>query len=88
MTETFDTLGATRQLHTAGMERPHAEAVADVVRSSRNGLATQDGMDALCSEIKTGMDALRRELATHRWVLGLIAAMVMAILVVMLTRAF
>ena len=80
MSETFDTLGAARQLKDAGMERPHAEAVADVVRDSRSGLATQDGMDALRSETKAGLDAVRRELGTHRWILGLIASMCMATL--------
>ena len=63
------------------MERPHAEAVADAVRDSREGLATEVALE-------TGLEAVRRELATHRWVLGLNPAMVMAILVVMLTRSF
>ena len=69
MSETFDALDAARKLKDAGMERPHTEAVAAVVRDSRDGLAT-----------KAGMDALRRELATHRWVLSLIASMCMATL--------
>ena len=126
MSKTFDALAATRQLHRAGIEQPHAEAVADVVRDSRDGLATQDGMDALSSRIdgvngridglkslidgvndridgvngridglKSLIDALnerietlRGELSTIRWVLGLIAAMVMALLVITLTRTF
>ena len=69
MSETFDALAAARQLRDAGMEQPHADAVADVVRDSRSGLATEKGLDAL-----------RRELVTHRWVLGLNVAMTMATL--------
>ena len=76
MSETFDTLAAARQLQAAGMERPHAEAVADVVRAGLSGLATEDGMDALL-----------RELIIHRWVLILILAMTMTILALMLTNA-
>ena len=94
MSETFDTLAAARQLQAAGMERPHAEAVADVVRAGLSGLATEDGMDALRRETRTGMgtsmasmDALLRELIIHRWVLILILAMNMTTLALMLTNA-
>ena len=59
MSENFDTQEATRRLQAAGMERPPAEAVTDVVRDSRDGLATQDGLDALRLATNTGMDALR-----------------------------
>ena len=84
MSETFDSLAAARQLQAAGMERPHAEAVADVVRDSRDGLATKADIAILSERIT----ALHRELATHRWVLGLNVAMTMAILAVMLVIAF
>ncbi len=62
MSETFDTLTAARLLKEAGMERPHAEAVTDIVRDSRTGLATQAGVDALRHATEAGMDALRREI--------------------------
>ena len=82
MSETFDTLGAARQLQAASMERPHAEAVADVVRDSRDGLATQVGLDALRREMKTGMDALSERIQglndridTIRWMIGLLFVM-------------
>ena len=90
MSETFDTLAAARQLQAAGMERPHAEAIADVVRAGLGGLATEDGMDALRRETRASMasmDALLRELIIHRWVLILILAMTMTILALMLTNA-
>ena len=69
MSKTFDTLALARQLQAAGMERSHAEAVADVIRDGRKGLATEKGLDGL-----------RRELTTHRWILVSNAAMTMAIL--------
>ena len=61
MSETFDALDAARKLKDAGMERPHTEAVAAVVRDSRDGLATKAGIDALRVETKAGIDALRVE---------------------------
>ena len=70
MSGTFDALGATRRLRDAGMDQAHCEAVTDIVRDSRNRLATEKGLDAL-----------RRELTTHHWILGLIASMSMATLV-------
>ena len=76
MSEAFNTLDAARHLKDAGMEHPHAEAVADVVDDSRDGLATKADITILSER----MEALRRELATHRWILGLIASMCMATL--------
>ena len=70
------------------MERPHAEAVADIVRAGHSGLATEAGLDTVRRATEAGLDAVRRELATHRWVLGLNVAMTMAILAVMLAQAF
>ena len=84
MTETFDTLAAARQLQAAGMERPHAEAVADVVRDSRDGLATKADIAILSERIK----GLSTRIGTLQWVAGLNVAMTMAILVVMLVQAF
>ena len=84
MSGTFDTLAAARQLQAAGMERPHAEAVADVVRAGYSGLATEDGIDALGNRI----DTLGSRIDTLRWVVGLNFAMTMAILAVMLAQAF
>ena len=84
MSETFDTLAAARQLQAAGMERPHAEAVADVVRDSRDGLATKADIAILSERIK----GLSTRIGTLQWVAGLNVAMTMAILVVMLVQAF
>ena len=81
MSESFDTLKATRHLKAAGVTPHHAEAYIDVVRDSRDGLATEASLQA-------GLEAIRSELATMRWVIGMIAAMVMAMLVIMLARTF
>ena len=95
MSEAFDTLGATRHLKAAGVAQPHAEAVVDVVRDSREGLATKadiallnESMEALRREMKTGMDALSSRIDTLTWMIGLLFVMNMAILVVMLTQTF
>ena len=84
MSGTFDTLAAARHLKEAGMERPHAEAVADVVRDSRDGLATKADIAILSERIK----GLSTRIGTLQWVAGLNVAMTMAILVVMLVQAF
>ena len=77
MSKTFDTLQATRHLKAAGVASPHAEAFVDVVRNSRDELATE-----------AGLESVRGELAIIRWLIGMMAAMVMGILVVMLTHTF
>lgn len=66
MTAAFDTLAAARELETAGMDRPQAEAVASVVRQGQGELATKAGLDALRSDMaalrtatKADLDALR-----------------------------
>ena len=53
MSETFDTLAAARQLQDAGMEQPHAEAVADVVSDSRDALATKADIAIVIAHIHT-----------------------------------
>ena len=77
MSETFDTQGATRHLKAAGIAQPHAEAITDVVRDSRDGLATQAGLDALNS---------RLDIIT--WMIGLLFVMNMTTIGVMLARTF
>ena len=84
MSKAFDARAATRQLHRAGIEQPHAEAVADVVRDSRDGLATKADIAILSERIK----GLSTCIGTLQWVAGLNVAMTMAILVVMLVQVF
>ena len=86
MSEIFDTLGATRHLKAAGVAQPHAEAFVDVVRDSRDGLATQVGLDTLRREMNAGMNALSSRINTLTWMIGLLFVMNMAIFGVMLTQ--
>lgn len=75
MSETFDTLAAAQKLRSTGMNQDQAEAVADAVHNSRNGLAT-----------KADIAILSGRIGTLQWVVGLNVAITMAILVVMLTN--
>ena len=77
MSKTFDALDAVRHLKAAGVAQPHAEAYADVVRDSRDGLATQAGLDALNSRLDT-----------LTWMISLLFVMNMTTIGVMLARSF
>ena len=70
MAATFDTLSASKELQAAGFEQTQAEAVAKIVRAGQGDLASKD-------DIAT----LRSELGAIKWVLGLLAALNIAILV-------
>ena len=88
-TATFDTLNAARALEAAGIERRHAEAHAEVlhqaVTADRDALATKADLEALETRLradlasKADMAAVRSELATIRWSIGLLAAFVFAV---------
>ena len=60
---TFDTLAAARDLEAAGIERRHAEAIAEGMRDAatadRNEIAT-----------KADLDALRADLYRALWIQG------------------
>ncbi len=77
MAAAFDTLSAAKELQAAGFEQPQAEAVARIVRAGQGDLATKDDIAAL----RTEMGAQRAELGAIKWVLGLVAALNVAILV-------
>ena len=77
MSETFDTLAAARQLQAAGMERPHAEAIATAIRNGQGDLAT-----------KHDIDRLDTRLTILQWIIGIVAATSMNTLAVMLAHAF
>ena len=71
MAAAFDTLSAAKELQAAGFEQAQAEAVAKIIRAGQGGdLATKDDIGAV-----------RSELAAMKWVLGLLAALNVAILV-------
>ena len=88
----FDTLGASRALEAAGIERRQAEAIAGTVRqataSDREALATKADLAELETRLtntlatkadKADLAGLRTELGTIRWAVGLIAAFLFAI---------
>ena len=77
MAAAFDTLSASKELQAAGFEQTQAEAVAKIVRAGQGDLATKDDIAAL----RTELGALRAELGAIKWVLGLLAALNIAILV-------
>ena len=56
---TFDTLAAVRRLESAGVNRPQAEAHADVIRDSRDGLATKADIARLEEKMATRVDLYR-----------------------------
>ena len=70
MAAAFDTLSAAKELQAAGFEQAQAEAVAKIIRAGQGDLATKDDIGAV-----------RTELAAMKWVLGLLAALNVAILV-------
>ena len=84
---TFDTLTAARNLEAAGIERRHAEAIAEGMREAadaaagadRADLATKADLEALRMETKAD---LHREIGTLRselrWILGFLAALILA----------
>ena len=70
MAAAFDTLSASKELQAAGFEQTQAEAVAKIVQAGQGDLATKDDIAAL-----------RAEMGAIKWVLGLLAALNIAILV-------
>ena len=84
MAAAFDTLSASKELQAAGFEQTQAEAVAKIVRAGQGDLATKDDIAALRTELaalRTEFGAQRTELGAIKWVLGLVAALNIAILV-------
>ncbi len=67
----FDTLTAARDLEAAGMERQQAEAIAKVVSHGDERAATKSDLD-------TVLAAVRSELGTIRWVVGIQGAISLA----------
>lgn len=65
----FDTLETTRELEKAGIDRSHAEAIAEGIRraaaADREELVTKADIDALRTETKDNIDALRTETKTE-----------------------
>ena len=80
----FDTLAAAETMAEAGIEEPHAKAIAGAVRDSRAGLATRSDIRRLEDKIEgcaTKAEVVRIEtkldahISSTRWMLGLLVAL-------------
>ena len=71
---TFDTFNAARALEAAGVERDQAEAIAGAIAAQA---LTRVDLEPLAT--KADLTAVRSELATIRWTIGLLAAFIFAI---------
>ena len=73
---TFDALAAARKLEAAGVERSHAEAIADQLRAAAGAdldeLATKGDLAELGAE-------LGAELRMMRWPVSFLAALTLAV---------
>ncbi len=82
---TFDALGAARALEAAGIERPHAEAIAEGLRraalADRDELATKADIAAVNGRIaglNSRIDGLNSRIGTLQWVVGVQSAITLA----------
>lgn len=80
----FDMLTAAEAMAGAGIEEPHAKAIASTMRDGRAGLATRSDVRRLEDEIEgcaTKAEVARIEtkldarVSAARWVLGLLVAL-------------
>ena len=75
----FDTLSAARELEAAGVARPQAEAIAKAIAHGDERAATKSDLDTAVAGVRMDITAVRSELATIRWTIGLLAAFMFAI---------
>ena len=71
---TFDTFSAVRALEAAGVERDQAEAIAGAIAAQA---LTRADLEPLAT--KAELAAVRSELTTILWTIGLLAAFMFAI---------
>ena len=76
-TAAFDTLAAAETMADAGIEEPHAKAIAGVVRDGRAGLATrsdirrlEDKMTANTAELRVEIAGLEARFHRTLWIQG------------------
>ena len=81
MAGTFDSLAAARRLKEAGAAEPLAEAIAEVLRQSRDfdlaQLATKSDLEQLRLAAKADLSELKVDIL--KWVVGLMIAQTAAI---------
>ena len=61
----YDTLGASRELEAAGMERRQAEAVAIAIARREGNLATKSDLNLLRTELKSEISKVESELKSE-----------------------
>lgn len=66
----FDTLKAADALAEAGVEEPHAKAIAGVVRDGRAGLATKADLDNLEARLETKIEKAINSLTWRMFAIG------------------
>lgn len=88
MSTAFDTLAAARDLEAAGMERPHAEAVAGAIRAGQGELATKADMRAEIGLLDHRIESLSGRIGSLQWVVGAHFAISLATLAAVLAMAF
>jgi hypothetical protein len=76
----FDTLKFTKTLQSAGFATEQAEAVAIAFRdaSADAELATKKDIALAVAELKAEMGVFRGDMATMRWMLGVVLALAVA----------
>ena len=75
----FDTLSTARELEAAGVARPQAEAIAKAIAHGDERHATKSDLDTAVAGLRIDITAVRSELATIRWTVGLLTAFMFAI---------
>lgn len=85
MAVNFDTHATVKELTQAGFTEPQAEALVRAVAGQRHDPATKADLESSRIATKADIDALRvdldavkRELQLHRWVLGLLVGLQLA----------
>ena len=59
----YDTLGTSRELEAAGMERGQAEAVAIAIARREGNLATKSDLNLLRTELKSDISEVKSDIA-------------------------
>lgn len=68
----INTLSIASDLSRAGIEKPHAEAIANAIGTPQEDLATKDFVRAEISTVRGEMSALETRLV--RWIVGTVFA--------------
>ena len=77
-TTTFDTLGAAKDLQSAGMETAQAEAVAMVIQKGQGDLATKSDLAVVRADLENVRAELKNDINWLKWVIGFHVAITIA----------